>query len=62
MKHIAEVWANAALSALRDVDEKLAEIERVSPDGGHTAIYAEEAREIIAQVLSVRPLPHEEAT
>lgn len=41
-------------TALREVDQKLAEIERVSPDGGHTAIYAEEAREIIAAAL-VRP-------
>lgn len=41
-------------TALREVDEKLAGIERVSTDGGHAAIYAEEAREIIAAAL-VRP-------
>jgi hypothetical protein len=35
-------------AALAEVDQKLSEIQRVSPDGGHTAIYAEEAREIIA--------------
>lgn len=55
VRRIREVWAEDALVALREVDDLLASIARVSPDGTHTAIYVEEAREIIERVLRMAP-------